>query len=129
MPEPTESGARLSENSAIPAASPRTGDGRFQKGESGNPGGRPRHHELDRLLELKLADVDLADELIKLVKKGDLAAIKYCYDRLAGQPVQRHEAKLEYEIKEHARALAKEHGLSEEEVIRQAEAILRGKQA
>ena len=115
------------DNSASPAASPRTKDGHFQKGQSGNPSGRPKqNHALIEALEAAVDKDALAAKVVSLAMAGDVTMIKYIYDRLAGQPVQRHEAKLEYEVKERARALAKQYGLSEEEVMRQAEDIVRG---
>ena len=125
MPEPTNTGA-------IPTASPqRTGNGQFQPGQSGNPSGRPKTNyalieALERALDAEAME-KLATKVVALALSGDTTMIKYLYDRFIGLPVQRHEAKLEYDVRETARRLAKEQGLSEEDVMKQAEDILRGR--
>lgn len=83
-------------------------------------------HALDALLELKLNDVDLADELVKLCKAGDLGAIKYAYDRVAGKPIERYEAKLLHQVQENAARIAKEHDMTVEEVQAQARQYAQG---
>ncbi len=124
----------MPENSkgASPSATPqRTEDGRFKEGQSGNPSGRPKKNHalieaLERALDTEAMD-KLAAKVLSLALAGDTTMIKYIYDRFVGLPVQRHEAKLEYDVSETARRLAKEQGLSEEDVMKQAEDILRGR--
>ncbi len=93
----------------------------------GNPGPRkPQLHQLDAALESILDPFRLAESLLKLVKAGNLAAIRYAYDRLAGLPVQRHEAKLLAEVDDTARRLAEAYGMSVDEVRAQARKLAQG---
>ena len=65
----------------------------FQKGESGNPAGRPRGaRNRTTILLQKLLEDDgeaLARKAIDLAKGGDLAALRMCMDRL--MPARKHE--------------------------------------
>ena len=67
----------------------------FEKGERGNPAGRPRgsRNRATLLMERLLADdaEAIGRKAIEMAKQGDMAAIRLCMDRLAparkGEPV------------------------------------------
>ena len=64
----------------------------FQPGNNANPAGRPKKGAtLTDALKAKLSKPKLAAALLKLAYAGDVAALKYVYDRVDGTPVQRVE--------------------------------------
>jgi hypothetical protein len=71
----------------------------FQKGQSGNPAGRPRgSRNRSKLLFQDRLDADvaeIADKVVALAKAGDIAAIRLCVDRLL--PVRKSEP-VEFEL-------------------------------
>jgi len=61
-------------------------NGRFIKGESGNPNGAPKKEQaLTELLKEKANKDELVKRLLVMAKK-DLAALKYVFDRIDGKP-------------------------------------------
>lgn len=62
----------------------------YQKGESGNPAGRPRGARNKRTLAFEsMFDRDatvIIDQLIALAKGGDIAAMRMCMDRIFPRP-------------------------------------------
>ena len=91
-----------------PQNSGRDGQGRFatgnphafQKGQSGNPKGRPKSITLSEAYRKKLAEVDpddqqgrtfaevLAEQTVLKAKGGDVAALRELADRAEGKPRQ-----------------------------------------
>ncbi len=73
--------------------------GRFRKGQSGNPYGKPpgTRHRATRLAEAVLegeADA-LMRKAIDLAKEGDVTALRFCLERLIPR---RTEARIEFEM-------------------------------
>jgi hypothetical protein len=61
----------------------------WKPGESGNPKGRPPLGEtFTDTLRLRANKEEIADKLIEIAKSGNVAALKYVYDRLDGMPHQ-----------------------------------------
>lgn len=61
-----------------------------KKGYTGNPNGRPPKGEaLTDVLRSKVNKEAIAERLIEIaMEKGDIAALKYIYDRIDGRPVE-----------------------------------------
>ncbi len=74
-------------------------DGRFRKGVSGHPQGRPRgaRNRATRLAEALLEDeaVALVRQAIDLAKAGDVTALRLCLERLIPRRVERS---IEFEL-------------------------------
>ena len=83
-----------------------TTGGKWEKGKSGNPKGRPKKgktltdvlEKYGRELKVKtegnktISGIEaLAVEAWKLALDGDITAIKYIYDRIDGRPKETHE--------------------------------------
>ncbi|MGY3535395.1 DUF5681 domain-containing protein [Bradyrhizobium sp. USDA 4452] len=66
----------------------------FEKGKSGNPGGRKKEKPFADALRMELADAGedskalraIARKVIKRAEAGDLAAASFIADRLDGKP-------------------------------------------
>jgi hypothetical protein len=85
----------VARNARSKAARPRASDGRFPRGQSGNPGGRPRSEiSLTALLREALAEFDGADKETKARKivdallvaaiAGNVKAIEHAWERIDG---------------------------------------------
>ena len=72
-------------------------NGRFVKGHSGNPNGRPSKEREERFMEITLSAVTYTDwraivkKAVAQAKRGDNQARKFLADYLLGPPPQKHE--------------------------------------
>jgi hypothetical protein len=63
--------------------------GRYLKGTSGNKNGRPKKGTAMTDVLASMVDKEaIAAKLLELASKGDVAALKYVYDRIDGTPTQ-----------------------------------------
>jgi hypothetical protein len=72
-------------------------NGKFIKGVSGNPAGRPKKEREERYRDILVNSVTFADweaiigKAVKQAKGGDSVARKWLSDYLIGPPIQRQE--------------------------------------
>jgi hypothetical protein len=107
----------------------------FRKGESGNPAGRPKSITLSEALRVELARLNpktkdeqtYAETIAKLMVKaaatgkGSIRAAQEIADRTEGKP--RQSVEMDMNVRDW-RALARAHGLSEQDVIREAKQLI-----
>lgn len=105
---------------------------RFQPGETGNAQGRPKLTVLSEALRALLATEmpnateqtvaeAIAKALVRAALKGDVAAAREIADRTEGKPKQAIDVDMSVND---WRQMARTHGLSEEDVIREAQRLI-----
>ncbi len=68
----------------------------FQKGQSGNPGGKPKQKDWAAALRISVSETKgdktklrhIAEKVVELAIEGEMAAVKEIGDRLDGKPAQ-----------------------------------------
>jgi DNA helicase HerA-like ATPase len=104
----------------------------FPKGVSGNPAGRPKSITLSEALRLQLAKVSphadertYAEEIARVLcvnaARGNVNASREIADRTEGKPKQAID--VEMNVRDW-RQMARAHGLSEQDVIREAQRLI-----
>lgn len=78
---------------------PEREQGRFKRGSSGNPQGRPRKATTELEKALRKHGAELADKLVALALEGDTTALKICIDRIHA-PLKPQSAPVNIELPE-----------------------------
>jgi hypothetical protein len=67
-------------------------DGKFVKGKSGNPGGRPKSDlSITALIDAAATEADwlfIFEKLVRMARRGNLKAMEMLMDRRFGKPTQ-----------------------------------------
>ena len=105
----------------------------FKPGQSGNPAGRPKSITLSEALRLELAKVFpgdtqertfaevIAQQLVRSAATGNILAAKEIADRTEGRPKQAVDMNMNVND---WREVARQHGVSEQDVIREAQRLI-----
>lgn len=96
----------------------------WSKGQSGNPGGRPKRKPLTFELARQLRQTSedspftnaqaIAAEMIRLARGGDVPAARLIWEYVEGKPTQR----VEFDLDAVAAQLAAEHGVDTGRLLR-----------